>query len=212
MNSVGEVGVDEAKGLSQTMIALLIVVPFLLLLVAAAFYFSRRWLQDIKVAVNEVEKEFGFVNLAPSGIYPNLRGRVDGIEVFVDVIFQHYMWSSGASGKRPFTRVRAPLMKPHRMQICSRHQRCEGSISDPAHQTGDEAFDARYLVYSSDLASLEEELPAKVRSVFATLDPPVHLMKNSILWGQTGVIRDGKLLRSAILSCARAAAALENRS
>ncbi len=181
----------------------------LLIILAAAYFMGRRRLQTTQATIRQLEETFGLVNHNPKGIYPNLRGQVDGMDVAVDVMFQEYSRSYGSStGKRPWTRVRAQLPQQPQVQVRARHQKIGETIAWPARETGNPAFDQKYEIFIPEDTAMDEVLPPPAQEALMAADPPVHILNNVVLWTKAKTGHSPELLKNAVRSCARVAAAM----
>jgi len=155
-----------------------------------------------------MEETFGFTNNNPKGIYPDLRGYVDDIEVAIDVQFHYY--AGGGTSQRPWTRVRAQLPKTPPLQARSRHQKTSDRIDWPPRETGDPAFDQKYELFVPADTVLEEALTPALKEALMMADPPVHILNNVVLWTKVKTVKDPKLLERVVRSCVSVASAINN--
>ena len=180
----------------------------LTLMIGLVYVMGRRLTQRTGAVKQELKASFGLVDQNPEGIYYDLRGQVAGVNVVVDVTFQQYARSHGSpTGKRPWTRVRAQLPLSPQVQVRPRHQTVDVETIWPTRPTGDPAFDQQYELFMPDTAALDETLPPPVRDALLTADPPVHVLNDVVLWTRIKIVRDPELLKDAVCSCARLAAA-----
>ncbi len=180
----------------------------LIVLIGLAIFFGRRHTQKNKLAIQQLEETYGLVSQNPKGIYFDLRGEVDGIEVAVDVMFQSYSRSGDGQGRRPWTRVRAQLPQAPQIQVRSLHQKYGGKIEWPERETGDPVFDQKYILYVPEGVSLDEAMPPSVKDALIAADPPVHVIKNVVLWSRAKTGHSPELLTNAVQSCVNVASAI----
>ena len=200
------------EGVMSTLIPIaagVFVCLFLVVLVGLAIFFGKRQTQKTKLTIQQLEETYGLVNQNPKGIYFDLRGEVDGIEVAVDVMFQSYSTSRG-SGRRPWTRVRAQLPEAPQIQVRSRHQKYGEKIEWPKRETGNPTFDQKYDLFMPESASLDEALPPPVRDALIAADPPVHILNNVVLWSKAKTWHSPELFKNAVHSCVSVASAIVN--
>lgn len=179
----------------------------LLVILGVVYVLSQRWAGGMKTAARQLAATFGLVDHNPDGIYPDLRGEVEGVPVVVDVYFQSYATSRGTS-ERPWTRVRADLPFPTSLQVRWRGQEVGTEIVWPARPTGDAAFDEKYELFLLEGVPLAEALPDAAREALVAADPPVHILEDAVLWTRPRTTRDAQLLTNAVTSCVRVAKAL----
>jgi hypothetical protein len=180
------------------------------ILFSLAFIMSRRQQQSTKLTIQQLEETFGLVNQNPKGIYLDLGGEVEGLEVSVDVIFQYYSSSGPSSSERPWTRVRAQLPEPPSIQVRSRHQKYGKKIEWPLRKTDDPAFDQKYELFMPESSSIDEALPPLVRDALMAADPPVHILNNVVVWSKAKTGHSPELVKNAVWSCVRVASAIAN--
>ena len=190
----------------------LFVCLLLVVLIGLAIFFGKRQTQKTKLTIQQLEETYGLVNQNPKGIYMDLRGEVDGIEVAVDVMFQSYSRSGDGHGQRPWTRVRAQLPEAPQIQVRSRHQKYGSKIEWPKRETGNPAFDQKYELFMLETADLDEALPPRVLNALLTADPPVHILKNVVLWSKAKTGHSPELLKNAVQSCVNVASAINQQS
>lgn len=171
--------------------------------VTAVFYFSRQWMQAIETSWRTVGEQLG-LTLERRGVYFELRGRLQRVEVVVDVMQQQM-----ANHSRPWTRVRAQLTQPPPLQVRARTHKVADEPPWPSVPSGNPAFDAKYELFLPEGVAVEEGLKTAVSAALLAADPPVHILNNVVLWTQVRVVRDATLLQHAVESCANVAAALE---
>lgn len=184
----------------------------LVVLIGLAIFFGKRQTQKTKLTIQQLEETYGLVNQNPKGIYFDLRGEVDGIEVAVDVMFQSYSRSDTGQGHRPWPRVRAQLPEAPRIQVRSRHQKYGSKIEWPERESGDPTFDQKYILYVSEGISLDEALSPLVRGTLIAADPPVHVLKNVVLWPKAKTWHSPELLKNAVQSCVNVASAINQQT
>lgn len=180
--------------------------------VAVGFFFvvfvaGQRYTARKKAAYDEVIQAFGLVDQQPGGIYPDLRGEVDGVKVAVDTIFQRYARGGTASGQRPVARVRAQLTTDPLVQVRARAQRYEGKIDWPLQPLGYADFDERYELHVAPGADPGTALPQAVVAALMDCRLPVHIIGNVVVWTVPSPQVDGERLRMAVADCAQVAAA-----
>ena len=181
-------------------------------LIVLAFIMGKRNTQKTKMAIQQLEETYGLVNQKPKGIYIDMNGEVDGIEVAVDVIFQSYASSGPSNSQRPWTRIRAQLPDAPQIQVRSRHQKYGGKIEWPEQESGDPVFDQKYILYIAEGASLDEALPPTVKDALIAADPPVHVLKSVVLWSKIKTGHSPELLTNAVKSCVNVASAIKQHN
>ena len=181
-------------------------------LIGGGYFIIRWWLQSMRATSRQLEDKLGLVNHNTQGFFPDLRGKIEGVDVVVDVLYQRYARSGSSikSSLRPWTRVQAQLPVPAQVQVRSRHQKLDEKIEWPVRETGDPNFDQKYELFMAEDVALDIALPIAVREALMTANPPVHVVNNAALWTRVKIVRDAELLQNVILSCSRVAAAFEN--
>jgi hypothetical protein len=96
-----------------------------LLLWGVAWAVGKFFLPDFPRQWAQVAEELGLDNRSPEGIYPDWRGRIDRVNVAVDVIFQAYA-SAAANTERPWLRARAMLDREPAFQLHNRKLQVDG--------------------------------------------------------------------------------------
>ncbi len=175
-------------------------------------YFLIRWrFRGAKMTTRILEERFGLINHNKKGIFPDLRGNIEGIDVTVDVSYERYMPTSpGSRGRiRPWTRIRAELPVTTPVQVFARQLKHGETIEWPTRLTGNATFDEIYELFIPEEADLETVLPITVRAALLAANPPIHIANNVAFWTQVKFVTDEALLINAVLSCARVAAAFQ---
>lgn len=186
-----------------TLAAVLVVV-----LLVYLYGLARRRAERMQAVIARIEQQFGFRNLAPGGVTPNLMGEINGMKTAVDVCYQTYARGGDApSGRRPYTRVRVQMQEAPTYSVRIRAQRYESAAEWPAHVTGDSAFDARYVALALDVVDLAA-LDADVRAAFVAAEQAVSLIGNQVLWVERNHTLDADRLVSAVQSCVDVATAI----
>ncbi len=194
-------------------IAVIIVVLALAGVFVPLFFWAKRRSKVVQAVIRQVEEELGLVNQSPrsTGSFPNLRGMVDGVEIAVDVYHQRYASSKSTASTRPWTRVRAQLSEKPHFQVRTRNRRYAEKMRLSARETGNAAFDEKYVLFLSETASPAEALPPALMDALIAADPPVDVLNKAVVWMQKGMVSDAMVLKNAVRACARVASVIENR-
>ena len=179
-----------------------------LVVFAALVVVALRWSKKSAAAWQEAAQRTGLTITKQN--FPELHGRLDGVEVAADVFLQQAgVTGAGRSRSRGYTRVRAqlPAGLKEKMQVRSRRQRYGGETGLPPRTTGDAAFDAQYELYAPAGADLAALLPVEARAALRAAPLPVHIVGGAVLWCKLRVVRDAAELEQALRTCAGIAAA-----
>ena len=171
--------------------------------VTAVFFFARQWMQAVETSWRTVGEQLGLA-MERRGVYFTLRGRLQRVEVVVDVMQQQV-----GDHSRPWTRVRAQLTQPPPLQVRARTHKVADKPPWPSVPSGDAAFDAKYELFLPEEVGVEAGLKTAVSAALLAADPPVHVLNNVVLWTQVRVVRDAALLQQAVEACVNVAAAIE---
>lgn len=184
-----------------------------IVILGGIFFWAKRRSETVRAVNRQVEEELGLTNQSPNSksSFPNLRGRLDGVEVTIDVYHQRYASSKSTTSSRPWTRVRAQLSETPPFQLRKRNQRYADKIDLPARKSGNTAFDEKYELFISEDVSLTKALPPALMDALIAAEPQVDILSKVVIWMQKGSVNDAELLKNAIKSCARVASVIENR-
>ncbi len=131
------------------------------------YFLAHGYYTGAKAANKAVAEKLGLENLNPDGVYPDIKGTVDGFEVAIDTMYQQYTryraGSGSSTGTRAWIRVRAQLTTPPPFQLRSRHQKYDEPIEWPQRATGDPDFDKKFGFFAPEDANLEQILPTAVK-------------------------------------------------
>ena len=176
-----------------------------------AFFVGRSRMRSARATLYQLADMFDLVNHSSDGALPELRGKVNGVEVTVDVVYQMYARSGSSikSSVRAWTRVRAKLPSMPPVHIRSRHQRINDQTRDDysIRQMGNSPLDQKYEFAAADDITIDQALPIEIRDALIDANPPVHVSNGMVSWMQVKFVRDICLLQNAVLSCASVAAA-----
>lgn len=163
-----------------------------------------------KALIQTLEREFRLVNQDPKSKYglPNLRGKIRGVEVAVDVYYQQYARSGQAGpGQRPWTRVRAILPSSYASFLV--HPRGENFSVNPDDsldwyktKEGYPPFDQKYILFKAIDAPADETLPPAVRDALIAANPPVAVLGRVVSWMKRGTGHSPELIKNVVRSCA----------
>ena len=200
---------------SSGMVGLIIAVSVFLLFAILFFFLwkmGKKTVAKNQLLIGLLEKEFGFLNQNPKSAHPDLRGEVDGIKMAVDVFLQQYSRSGQAGpGHRPWTRIRAQLPAPPKMQI---HIRGQKYAENPDWTTWDEQetgfppFDQKYILFVAEDARIEDALSPAVRDASIAADPPISVVNKIVSWMKAGTDHSPELIKNVVRSCSGVAATI----
>ena len=172
----------------------------------------RAYFGGVQATNQTVADRFGLTNLNPKGIYPNLEGKVDGIEVIVNTAYQKYVRagaSSPSQSLRAWILIRAHLTGSPSFQLRSRHQKRDEPIQWPPRTLGDPDFDTKFELFAPESANVSVVLPPAVKNAILSAEQPVHILDDTVMWTKARSTRDADLLINAIASCVAVARAVE---
>ncbi len=184
---------------------------FIMLLFVVLAIVAKKMNAGMKQSWNRVAERLGMSNLKPDQVYPEYHGRLDRVDIVLDVIQQKYTNMNAASGtaERPWTRVRAILEETLNFEIRSRHQKDPRERKYPLRPTNDAQFEAKYELFAPENVTLDKILTPRLKEALLAADPPVHIANGYVFWLQIRIVRDANLLERALRSCVRVAAAID---
>ena len=173
-------------------------------------------LEKVKELNILLERTFGLVSQEPEGVYPNLRGKVDGVKIAVDVYMQSYARSEQGRGERPWMRVRAELPSQPNIQVQLRGQKYSNIPSKATgwieKKEGYPPFDQKHTLFIKEGTSSEEALSPAVREALIAANPPVAILGKVVSWMKKGTEHSPELIRDAVYSCSSVASAIIENS
>lgn len=169
-------------------------------LIVTGIVFSRRLTRSLNEVKLAAIRAYGLTDCAGKGIYPDLKGTVDGFEVRVDVIFLHgpSMCEAGHD-RRPYTRVRVLLGSDPGISVRLRER--FKAPPHPERLTGDAAFDGKFAVFADPAVDVAAILDSGARQAFLSVAQPLILEADTICWTQLKHVREPEVLLSGIESC-----------
>jgi hypothetical protein len=178
-----------------------------LLLWGAAWAVGKFFLPDFPRQWAQVAEELGLDNRSPEGIYPDWRGRIDRVNVAVDVIFQAYA-SAGANTARPWLRARAMLDAEPAFQLHARKLKVDEKPPWGERPSGDPAFDARYRLFAAEGTPLDQLLPPAARTALLEAPLPIQIIGRVVLWTEKGFNIKPERVKTGVHTCVAVAAAI----
>ena len=179
----------------------------ILLLWGAAWLVGKFFLPDFPRQWAQVAEELGLDNRRPEGIHPDWRGRIDRVNVAVDVIFQAYA-STRANTERPWLRARAMLDREPSCQLHNRKLQVKEMPPWGERPSGDPDLDARYRFFAPEGVPLDQLLPPPARALLREAPVPIHIIGRIVLWTEKGFNIKPERVKAGVRTCVAVAAAL----
>jgi hypothetical protein len=198
--------------------ALLVVTVFVLFgiaLLLAITCFSighiRYRIQSKRATLEQLGDAIGLARHDNGGL-PVLRGKIDGLDVTIDVVYGSHIRPDTFHRLRVSSWIRIRAKLPVSRQIYVRCRKQELYAKTPDHlagwsvlETGDVQFDQQFETLVEDKATLSAALTAGQRN--ALLDAKsVHVRNAAAEWLRLDMPGDIRELENAVMSCVRVAA------